>query len=151
MKLAEALAERADCQVRIEEVKKRLLRAARVQEGENPPEDTGQLLAEVDRLCARLEHLISSINRTNAQTAFDSTRSVSDAIASRDVLAKKRDVLIAVTDAASTRQDRYSKSEVKFVSTVSIATLQQQIDALAKAFRETDTKLQELNWKTELL
>lgn len=151
MKLAEALAERADCQVRIEEVKKRLLRAARVQEGEQPPEDTAVLLAEVDRLCARLEELIAAINRTNAQTMFDGKRSISDAIASRDLLGKKRDVLVAVADAASTRQDRYSKSEVKFVATVSIALLQKQIDELAKSYRETDTKLQELNWNTELL
>ena len=36
MKLAEALAERSDCQIRIEEMKKRLIRSARVQEGDQP-------------------------------------------------------------------------------------------------------------------
>jgi hypothetical protein len=49
MKLAEALAERSDCQNRIEETKKRLIRPARVQEGEQPAEDTTELLAEADR------------------------------------------------------------------------------------------------------
>ena len=43
------------------------------------------------------------------------------------------------------------KSEVKFVATVPVAQLQKQIDGLAKSFRELDTKLQELNWKTDLV
>lgn len=50
MKLAEALAERSDCQVRMEEIKKRMVRSARVQEGEQPAEDMAGLLAESERL-----------------------------------------------------------------------------------------------------
>ena len=150
MKLAEALAERSDCQTRLDELKKRLARSARVQEGEPPPEDSGELLAESERIFGRLLDLISAVNRTNARTAYDSKRSISDAIAERDVTAKRRDFLSGVADAASTRQDRYSKSEVKFVSTVSIAQLQKEVDLLSKRYRELDTRLQELNWQTEL-
>ena len=151
MKLAEALAERSDCQNRLEDLKKRMLRSARVQEGEQPAEDSAELLKESERLFARLLELISAINRTNAKTAFDMERSISDAIAKRDVTAKKRDFLTGIADAASTRQDRYSKSEVKFVATLSIAQIQKQVDQLSKEFRELDTKLQELNWRTELV
>jgi hypothetical protein len=151
MKLAEALAERSDCQVRLEELKKRLLRVARVQEGEQPAEDTAELLAEVDRVVARLETLISAINRTNARTPFDEERTISDAIAFKDVTAKKRDLLAGLADAATTRQDRYSKSEVRFVPTLPVGDLQRRIDQLSKVYRQTDTRLQELNWRTELL
>ena len=151
MKLAEALAERSDCQIRIEELKKRLVRSARVQEGEQPPEDSGTLLKEMERLFARLLELVTAINRTNSQTAFDKQRTLSDAIAERDLTGKKRDFLSAVTDAASTRQDRYSKSEVKFVATISISETQKQIDQFAKRYRDLDTGIQELNWKTELI
>ena len=151
MKLAEALAERSDCQVRLEELKKRLVRSARVQEGETPAEDTVELLREIDVVFTRLLELVSAINRTNATTAFNGTKTVSDAIAEREIVGKKRDLLASVADAASTRQDRYSKSEVKFVATVSIAQLQKQVDQLAKQFREIDTRLQELNWRTDLI
>jgi len=150
MKLAEALAERSDCQVRISELQKRLVRVARVQEGE-AAEDTDKLLAEVEQLFQRQLMLISAINRTNAKTEYAKGKTISDAIAERDVLGKKRDFLRSVTDAASVRQDRYTKSEVKFVATVSIAGLQKQIDQLSKQYREVDTQLQELNWKTELI
>jgi hypothetical protein len=49
-----------------------------------------------------------------------------------------------------TRQDRHSKSEVKFVATVSISQLHKEADVLSKKFRELDTRLQDLNWQTEL-
>lgn len=122
-----------------------------MQEGEQPAEDPSELLAEVDRAFARLLHLIQSINRTNTRTAFSERQTIADAIAERDVIGKKRDLLASVAEAGSTRQDRYSKSEVKFVATVPVAQLQKQIDGLSKSFRELDTKIQELNWKTDLV
>ena len=151
MKLAEALAERSDCQIRVEDLKKRLVRSARVQEGEQPAEESTQLLSEAERIYARLLELIGSINRTNSATSFDGAVTISDAIAARDLKAKRRDFLSSVADAASVRQDRYSKSEVKFVATVSIAQLQKQVDSLSREYRELDTKLQELNWQTDLI
>lgn len=81
---------------------------------------------------------------------FNQQRTVADAIAERDITGKKRDFLASVAEAASTRQDRYSKSEVRFVATVPVADLQKQVDGLSRSFRELDTKLQELDWKTEL-
>ncbi len=108
------------------------------------------MLKEMERLFARLLELVTAINRTNSRTAFDQQRTLSDAIAERDVTGKKRDFLNAIADAASTRQDRYSKSEVKFVATISVGETQKQIDQLAKRYRDLDTGIQELNWKTEL-
>jgi hypothetical protein len=151
MKLAEALAERSECQTRLEDLKKRMERSARVQEGEQPSEDTSELLGEAERLFARLLVLVSAINRTNARTPFDSDGTISDAIAKRDVMARKRGFLTSVADAASTRLDRYSKSEVKYIATLSVAELQKQADQMAKEYRVLDTRLQELNWKTELV
>jgi hypothetical protein len=151
MKLAEALAERSDCQNRIEEIGKRLVRSARVQEGERPAEDTAELLAETERTFVRLLELVSAINRTNSRTAFDKESSISDAIAERDVVGKRRDFLAGIAEAGSTRQDRYSKSEVRFVATVSVGKLQAEVDQFAKRYRELDTRLQEMNWKTELI
>jgi len=94
--------------------------------------------------------LICAINRTNARTAFEGNQTISDAIAERDIAGKRRDFLAGIAEAASTRQDRYSKSEVKFVATVPISQLQKEADSLSKRFRELDTRLQELNWQTEL-
>ncbi len=128
-----------------------MARSARVQEGEQPAEDPVALLEEVEETFARLVELVSSINRTNARTPFNEGLTISDAIAERDATGKKRDLYAGVADAASTRQDRYSKSEVKFFATIPISELQRKVDDLSKRFRELDTKLQELNWNTELV
>jgi hypothetical protein len=117
MKLAEALAEYTDCQKRLEEIRDRLERSARIQEGERPAEDPSELLSETDSIYARLLELISAINRTNSRTAFDNERTISDAIAERDVLGKRRDFLASVAGSANSRWDRYSKSEVRYVMT----------------------------------
>lgn len=150
MKLAEALAERKDCQIRIEELRKRLARSARIQEGEQPPEMPDSLLQELRRTFERLQVLIQAINRTNSSTRYDSEQTISDAIAAREVTGKFRDALTALAEAASTRQDRYSKSEVKFISTVNVGALLVEADQLARDFRVLDTRLQELNWSTDL-
>ena len=135
----------------MEDLKKRLVRAARVQEGEAPAENPAELLGEVERVSACLLELVQSLNRTNSRTRIAGDRTIADAIAERDAVGKRRDLVASVAEAASTRQDRYSKSEVKFVATVSVAQLQKQIDDLSKRFRELDTQIQEINWKTELV
>lgn len=58
MKLAEALILRADYQKRIEQLKQRLLRNAKVQEGDDPAENPAALVEEVNRLAQELEVLI---------------------------------------------------------------------------------------------
>src|SRR6185295_13740475 len=90
MKLAEALILRADSQKRIEQLKARLLRSAKVQEGEDPAEDPKSLLTELESVADQLVDLIKRINKTNSNTAFSEGRSVADALAERDVLVLRR-------------------------------------------------------------
>ena len=47
-------------------------------------------------------------------------------------------------------QDRYSRSEVKFKSTVSVAEMQERADLLAREYRDLDALIQETNWKVDL-
>jgi hypothetical protein len=150
MKLAEALAERADCQKRIQELKKRLGRSAKVQEGEAPPEKPEALLEELGRTLERFKDLVQAINRVNAATQFGGGKTLSDALAERDVVGLERDILAALAEAASIRQDRYSRSEVRFVPTVAAPEIQKRVDQLSKRYRELDTHIQQLNWNVEV-
>ncbi len=151
MKLAEALILRADSQKRIEQLKARLLRNAKVQEGDNPAEDPAALVEEVERVSNELTQLIRRINRTNAVTAIEERGTLSDTLADRDILAAKHTIYRDLAQAATVTQDRYSKSEVKFRSTVAVAEIQKRADELAKEHRELDARIQETNWRTELL
>jgi hypothetical protein len=151
MKLAEALIQRADAQKRIEQLKARIIRNARVQEGEEPAENPARLLEELEQLAANLGALIKRINRTNAQTAIAEGKTLSDALAERDILVVRRAAYQDLAQAASVTQDRYLRSELKFKSTVPVAETQARADDLARLHRELDAKIQETNWNTELV
>ena len=152
MKLAEALILRADCQKRIAQLKSRLLTNAKIQEGDAPAETPQELIAELSRVSAELLDLIKRINKTNSVTTLDAGKAtLSDALAERDVLGVQRAAYAELAQTASITQDRYSRSEVKYVSTINVAEIQKRADELAKNYRELDTRIQELNWKTELV
>lgn len=150
MKLAEALILRADCQKKIAQLRQRLSRCVKVQEGEQPPEDPQVLLGELSSAIAQLTTLIQRINRTNASTAFD-PGNLTDALARRDTLAIQRNALQNIIQEAALTHNRYSRSEVKVVSTVDVSDLQRQVDSLAQEYRLLDTQIQSLNWQVDVL
>lgn len=151
MKLAEALINRADAQKRVAQIKERLTRSARVQEGENPPEDPAELLEELDRTLGEMTRLVRDINKTNTATAYQQDMTLTDALAERDRLILERSVLSSLIEAASATQARFGRSEVKFFSTVNIKAMQKNLDDLARRYRELDSRIQALNWTTELI
>ena len=151
MKLAEALVLRADTQKRLEQLKFRLVRSAKVQEGDEPAENPARLLVELEEVAKQLVELISRINRTNSNAKLPDGVTLSDALAARDVLLKRRSAYAELANAAAIGQERYSRSEVKFKSTVSVTEIQSQADALSKEYRELDSRLQEANWAIELV
>ena len=151
MKLAEALVLRADRKKRIEQLKQRLLRNAKIQQGEKPAEDPEALIAEMERISDELLLLIQRINRTNSATEMSKGLSLADAIASRDILVLKHSIYRDLAQAATVTQDIRTKSEIKFRGTVSVPKIQEIADKLARDHRELDTRIQEMNWKIELL
>jgi methyl-accepting chemotaxis protein len=150
MKIAEALALRADLQRRLEQLKQRLVKNARIQEGDAPEEDPTELQSELEKLARELTLLIQRINRTNAATRFG-TGMLADSLAERDVLKIRYNAYRELASAASTSQGRTTRSEVKYISTVSVAAIQRKADDLAREYRELDTRVQEADWLTTLL
>lgn len=151
MRVAEALMLRADYQKRVEQLKQRLFRNAKVQEGDSPAENPQELIEELERASNELIQLIQRINRTNAATALEERGTISDALAVRDILAAKHAIYRDLAQAATVTQDRYSKSEVKFRSTVGVSEVQKRADELAQEHRALDAKIQETNWRTDVL
>ena len=150
MKLASALSERADLQRRIAALSERLNNNAKTQEGEPPAEDPALLLQELDQNMVRLEELIRRINLTNSQTVSEG-ETLTALLARRDAMEKRLSILRSFLTNASSKVDRYSRTEIKIVSTVDVAALQKDVDLQSKQLRELDECIQALNWTTELL
>ena len=147
MKLAEALILRADLQKRLEQLRQRLCDNALTQEGEKPAEDPEMLLQELDHCTDQLEALIRRINLTNAATETEG-KTLTELLAERETLSLKVSILRSTLDAASRKVSRSTRSEVKILSTVDVAALRKNLDAMSQKLRILDTSIQSSNWLT---
>ena len=112
MKLAEALALRADLQTRLAQLASRATTNARHQEGEAPAEDPNALLAESDRVGDELATLIERINAQNLRTEVDAGVSMTAALARRDLLRQRHRLRTELADTASRPLDRFRFRQV---------------------------------------
>lgn len=153
MKLAEALAQRADMIRMIGELRGRLQRSAVTTEGDSPPEYTGTLLDSLAVVSSDLEHIIAQINRTNTATEIAPGVTITDALARRDAINQQLPVLqfLIAHTANAMNQHRAMRSELRTVSHVDIRAVQADIDTLSAELRRLDNAIQERNWLTELL
>ena len=150
MKLATTLSERASLQVRLNELQIRLNANAKVQEGDVPAENPVELIAEKDRILDELENLVTRINLTNSRTECDGV-TITELISKRDRMKKDVNIMRSFLNNASSKIDRYSKTEILIKSTVDISEYQKKLDVISKELRQIDEKIQELNWTTELI
>jgi hypothetical protein len=67
------------------------------------------------------------------------------------MLQKKQVLLRNLAEWGTVTRRRCSGSEVRFVSAIPVAKLQLQADGCARAYREVDTRIQCLNWTSDLL
>ncbi len=151
MKLAEALLERKELKTKVENLRARAVQNALVQEGDAPAEAPVELLREMDEAVEQLGVLIRRINATNNVTRLEDGTTVSDAIVQRDMLELRRLALDVVLNKAAVRQDRYTRTEIKFVPAVNVTELRRESDAVAQARRELDTQIQAVNWSADLV
>ncbi|MBQ7592467.1 MAG: DIP1984 family protein [Clostridia bacterium] len=149
MKLATALSQRAALQTKLSELSTRLNNNAKTQEGEKPAEDPEELLKQTDRILVQLEDLIARINLRNSRTV-DGGVTLTELLAKRDVLSKRLSVMRSFLDSSSEKVTRYAKTEIRIVSTVDVAKLQKQTDALSADLRALDERIQTLNWTVDL-
>ena len=150
MKLAEALSIRKDLQTRISQLSARLASNVKVQEGDEPAEDPKELFKELDSCLKQLEEYIYRINLTNIRT-MSGEKTLTQLMAERDVLTKRVEVMQNVFNQASSTNERYSRSEIKFVTTIDIKALRKQIDKLSAQLRQLDIEIQSINFATDLI
>lgn len=151
MKLAEALSIRKDLQKRIQQLGQRIGNNVKVQEGDEPLEQPAELMKELNSCLVQLENLIWRINATNMQTVNAEGKTVTQLMAEKDVLTMSITILREAFDRASSGSDRYSRSEIKMVTTVDVKKLRKMVDDYSAKLRTLDVEIQALNFQTELI
>jgi len=150
MKLAEALLLRADIQKKLASLRERIRKYTVVQEGEKPAEDPRQLLEQVTAVAERLQRLIFAINEANFTGQTARGRSLTAALAEREILLLRHSILQATAESAAKPPERYGVKEIRWIKTVDVARLQQAADELAQQIREVNAEIQAANWQIEI-
>ena len=150
MKLAEALSLRKDLQKKIDQLSSRLTQNVKIQEGDEPAEQPEELLKVLDECLKQLEELILKINITNLKKERNG-RTLTAMMAERDMLTKRIGILREAFNAATQTQDRYSRTEIKYVSTIDIKALNKQIDHFSQELRKLDMQIQATNFEVDLV
>jgi hypothetical protein len=114
-------------------------------------EDPATLLTELLGDYDRLGVLIARIHRSNMAARLPDGRTLTDALAHREVLDLRLTALRSVTEAASIQQARQTRSELRYVSHLPVRELQARTDRLARERRELEALVQQANWLHPLL
>ncbi len=146
MKLAEGLLLRADLIKKIEHLLNRIRPVLIVSDNKSPQEDPTKLLALLRKANQDLESIIVRINKTNNETYVSDGVLLMEALAKRDSLKLLSEKLRNIRQGAQINNGGYGNQK----ATVDIKALQVEIDQTGREFREVDSKIQELNWLTEL-
>jgi hypothetical protein len=150
MKLAEALLLRGDQIKKIASLRERIVANAVVQEGDEPHEAPDKLMMEAFGVMAEHEDLVTRINKTNLTAKLPDGRSLTEAIAARDMMQQKHALLIAAIAGSRKEPDRYSAREIKWKAILDVQKLQKQADDIAKNIRELNGMIQQTSWNSEL-
>ncbi len=158
MKLAEALAERADIDKKIAQLRERAKASARYLEGEEPAESALALIGDTRQLLTRRMDLVRRINLTNSETRMvrsSGTVTMTEALAMREFILAERMLLTDVCNEASPGKDPYGirrrKTELPEKTDLPVSHLRAEADNLGRVFRELDSDIQQANWNTELI
>ena len=149
LKLAEALAIRADLQQKLYHLEHRLQNAAQVQMGDNPPEDPEDILKEISAALSELQKMMINIDITNASTVIEGF-TLQAMLTERELIKRKRAILNNLLQKLAITPMRHSKNEIRFINTIKPTHLLKEVDDLSKKYRELDLKIQAANWIVDL-
>ncbi|MEO7314581.1 MAG: DIP1984 family protein, partial [Ginsengibacter sp.] len=111
-----------------------------------PQEDPAELMAQLRKTISDLESIIIRINKTNNETLVEGEGVLMEALAKRDSLKMLAEKLRNIRQSAQVN----NISDKNLKTTIDIKKLQAEMDQTGRAFREIDSKIQEINWLTEL-
>lgn len=150
MKLAEALRERKQLQIKMGTLRQKLIDNATYQEGSKPVEDPRELIKALESVRGELASLIKRINATNSSTKVGEFF-LGDLVIDRDTRILEVTALNNLIAQASQVSNRYSRSEILVLPSIDVKETQKKVDQLAKDIRELDNLIQATNWNTDLI
>lgn len=151
MKLAEALSQRAQLNIKISQLKSRLKDCIKIQEGDDLTETPEEVINELDVTLREFSVLVYRINMTNTITMLENGENLTSLLARRDALGIKVKAIYDALQKITAKEDRFSRNEIRYVRTVDVKEFRNIYDKSAAQLRQLDLTIQALGFKTELV
>lgn len=151
MTLAEALSQRAQLNIKISQLKSRLKDCVKIQEGDDLAETPEEVISELDATLRELRSLVYRINITNTATCLENGENLTSLLARRDALGIKVKAIYDALQKITTKEDRFSRNEIRYVRTVDVKEFRKIYDESAAQLRQLDLTIQALGFKTDLV
>lgn len=151
MKLAEALSQRAQLNIKISQLKSRLKDCVKIQEGDDLTETPEEVISELDATLRELRSLVYRINITNTATCLENGENLTSLLARRDAFGIKVKAIYDALQKITTKEDRFSRNEIRYVRTVDVKEFRKIYDESAAQLRQLDLTIQALGFKTDLV
>jgi len=150
MKLAEALSQRAQLNIKISQLRSRLNDCIKIQEGDELTESPEQVVEELDKTLSEFRSLVYRINMTNATTMAEG-RNITSLLAERDALSLRVKMLNDALRKITEPESRYTRAEIKFIRTIDVKQFRGCYEESAAELRRLDLTIQSLGFTTELV
>ena len=150
MKIGEMLLLRSETKKRVEALRARISKSAKVQEGTKAHDDVEALLKQAIQVNHEHQRLALALNEANLRARLKEGLTMTAALAKRDELAAEHSLLRAAVDSAVAEVDRYSSREIRWVATFDVASAQKQMDRIAIDLRNLNIEIQQINWEYEV-
>jgi len=98
----------------------------------------------------KLEEIIKKINTINMISELETGMTMAEAVTKRDVMKNRRSAYSSLFTASAIQEDRYSKKEIKFVTTLDVDKIMDITDDLSRDIRLLDARIQAKNWQIEV-
>lgn len=146
-KLAELLAFRADLQKKVELLRERVAEYAVSHGGAEPGEDPEALLNESLSTVDRLRAVIVRIHEANSSYRLPDGRTLTEAIAEKEALARKHKLLHEALQAVSPSRSFPAGGGGECRRHLDPRQIRRQMDDLAERIRRLNLSLQAANWQ----
>lgn len=151
MTLGEALSLRARQAQKLADLSTRIRSSATYQEGDTPAENPNVLIQEYTDLSATHADLVEQISTFNTTATDENGVSLNSLLRKRDHLVRKRNIYRTAADAvAGANGFRYGRNEIRSLSALDVPQLRASENQVAEEIFTLDSKIQKINFTTEL-
>lgn len=149
MNSQENLKLRAELRDKIDSVRIRLTKNAKVQEGTEPLENPRELIGELKQTINEYSKLLKSMNVVKNVDIQRQGKDLRETLAEREAITAEKSVLESFLQALKVDYSKFCTAEVQYINTIDIEEVEKRINELSERYNELEANFKRAAWKVD--